>query len=116
MAADFRTIVPLSRGIIVTPQNVTIIPMGFDGYYVYVDSQKTPAYEIIYFNPVSLRVCAILGNQRSLWVGSSSDVACGQLKILITKMEDITQAKYFSDKYARGKLAAVVRQHIQIKR
>jgi len=41
--------------------------------------------------------------------------ACGQLKIL-TKMEDITQAKYFSDKYARGKLAAVVRQHIQIKR
>jgi len=42
--------------------------------------------------------------------------ACGQLKILITKMEDITQTKYFSDKYARGKLAAVFRQHIQIKR
>ncbi|XP_011058360.1 PREDICTED: odorant receptor 67b-like [Acromyrmex echinatior] len=113
---SYRTIVPLSRGVIVTPQNVTIRPMGFDGYYVYVDPQKTPAYEIIF------SVQFLSGFvQYSATSGAYSLAAllvlhaCGQLKILITRMEDLTQAKYFSDKYANGKLAAVVRQHIRIK-
>ena len=113
---SFRTIMPLSRGVIVTPQNVTIRPMGFDGYYVFVDSQKTPAYEIIF----SLQFLS--GFVHSATSGAYSLAillvlhACGQLKILMTRMEDLTQAKYFSDKYANVKLATVVKQHIRIKR
>lgn len=114
---SYRTIVPLSRGVIVTSQNMTIRPMGFDGYYVFVDPQKTPAYEIIF----SIQFLSGFV-QYSVTSGAYSLAAllvlhaCGQLKILITRMEDLTQAKYFSDKYANGKLAAVVKQHIRIKR
>ncbi|KAL6259116.1 hypothetical protein P5V15_009038 [Pogonomyrmex californicus] len=113
---SYRTIVPLTRGVIVTPQNVTIRPLGFDGYYIFIDPQKTPAYEIIF------TIQFLSGFvQYSVTSGACSLAAllvlhaCGQLKILITRMEDLTHAKYFSDKNANRKLAAVVRQHIRIK-
>ncbi|KAL0117073.1 hypothetical protein PUN28_010134 [Cardiocondyla obscurior] len=112
---SYRTIVPLSRGVIVTPQNVTIRPLGFAGYYVIVDPQKTPAYEIIF------SIQFISGFvQYSVTSGACSLAAllvlhaCGQIKILITKMETLTNIEY-SDKSANVKLAAVVRQHIRIK-
>lgn len=114
---SYRTIVPLSRGIIITPQNVTIRPMGFDGYYVFIDPQKTPAYEIIF------SIQFISGfMQYSVTSGAYSLAAllvlhaCGQLKILIARMEDFSNSKYFSNKNANRKLAVVVRQHIRIKR
>ncbi|XP_018046453.1 PREDICTED: odorant receptor 22c-like [Atta colombica] len=112
---SFRTIMPLSRGVIVTPQNMTIRPMGFDGYYVFVDSQKTPAYEIIFsLQFLSGVVHSATSGAYSLAILLVLHV-CGQLKILMTRMEDLTEAKYFSDKYANEKLAAVVKQHIRIK-
>ena len=115
---SFRTIVPLFRGVIVTPtKNVTIRPMGFDGYYIFVDPQKTPAYEIIF----SLQFLFGFVHDSATSGAYSLAIllvlhACGQLKILITRMKDLTQAKSFSDKYANEKLAVVVKQHIRIKR
>lgn len=114
---SYRTIMPLSRGVIITPQNVTIRPMGFDGYYVFFDPQKTPAYEIVF-------IIQFLSGfvQYSVTSGTCSLAAllvlhaCGQLKILIARMKDLTQIKQFCDKNANQKLAAVVRQHIRIKR
>lgn len=114
---SYRTIMPLLRGVIITPQNVTIRPMGFDGYYGFFDPQKTPAYEITF-------ILQFLSGfmQYSISSGTCSLAAllvlhaCGQLKILIARMKDLTQIKYFYDKNANQKLAAVVRQHIRIKR
>lgn len=114
---SYRTIVPLSRGIVVTPQNVTIKPLGFDGYYLFIDPQKTPAYEIIFTIQF---VSGIF--QYSVTSGSCSLTAllvlhaCGQLKILIARMEDLMQIKHLHDRNANRKLTAVVRQHIRIKR
>lgn len=114
---SYRTIVPLTRGVIITPQNVTIRPMGFDGYYVFIDPQKTPAYEIIF----SIQFLSGFV-QYSVTSGACSLAAflvlhaCGQLKILIARMEDLTNSKYFSDKNVNKKLAAVVRQHVRVKR
>jgi len=114
---SYRTILPLSRGVIVTPQNVTIRPLPFDGYYLFIDPQKTPAYEIIF-------IIQLLSGfvQYSVTSGACSLAAllvlhaCGQLKILITRMEDLTQIEQFPDKNTNRKLAAIVRQHIRIKR
>lgn len=114
---SYRTILPLTRGVIVTPQNVTIRPLPFDGYYLFIDPQKTPAYEIIF-------IIQLLSGfvQYSVTSGTCSLAAllvlhaCGQLKILIARMEDITQTKHFPDKNTNRKLATVVRQHIRIKR
>lgn len=114
---SYRTIVPLSRGTIVTPQNVTIRPLGFVGYYVFVDPQKTPAYEIIFILQFFSGFI-----QYSVTCGACSLAAlfvlhgCGQLKILITKMEDFTQMKQLSERNANRKLAAIVKRHIRIKR
>lgn len=114
---SYRTIVPLSRGVVVTPQNVTIRPMGFDGYYVLVDPQKTPAYEIIF------TIQFLSGFvQYSVTSGACSLAAllvlhaCGQLKILITKMEDLTRITNYPERNIGRKLAAVVKQHVRIKR
>ncbi|XP_072746738.1 odorant receptor 4-like [Anoplolepis gracilipes] len=113
---SYRTIMPLSRGVIITAQNVTIRPVAFDGYYVFVDPQKTPAYEIIF------TIQFLSGFvQYSVTSGACSLAAllvlhaCGQLKILITRMEDLSHIEHFHDKNANRKLAAVVRQHIRIK-
>ncbi|KAF3054522.1 Odorant receptor 136 [Nylanderia fulva] len=113
---SYRVIMPLSRGVIITPQNVTIRPtMGSEGYYVFVDPQKTPAYEII------STIQFVSGFVQYAVVSGTCSLAallvlhaCGQLKILITRMEDLTQTKHFNDD--NRKLAAVVRQHIRIKR
>lgn len=114
---SYRTIVPLSRGVIVTPQNVTIRPLGFAGYYVFIDPQKTPAYEIIF-------IIQFLSGfvQYAVTSGACSLAAllvlhaCGQLKILIARIEALTRIEYFSDKNVNVKLAAIVSQHIRIKR
>lgn len=114
---SYRTILPLSRGIIVTPQNVTIRPLPFDGYYLFIDPQKTPAYEIIF-------TIQILSGfvQYSVTSGVCSLAAflvlhaCGQLKILIAKMEDLTRIEQFPNRNTNRKLAAIVRRHIRIKR
>lgn len=114
---SYRTIMPLSRGVIITPQNVSIRPMGFDGYYVFVDPQRTPAYEIIF------TIQFLSGFvQYSVTSGACSLAAllvlhaCGQLKILIARMKELTQTKHFYDKNVNRKLAAVVKQHNRIKR
>ncbi|XP_072745817.1 odorant receptor 43a-like [Anoplolepis gracilipes] len=113
---SYRTILPLSRGVIVTPQNVTIRPLPFDGYYLFIDPQKTPAYEIIF-------IIQLLSGfvQFSVTSGTCSLAAllvlhaCGQLKILIVKMENLTQTKQLPDKNISRKLAAIIRQHVRIR-
>ncbi|XP_011707127.1 PREDICTED: odorant receptor 22c-like, partial [Wasmannia auropunctata] len=78
--------------------------------------KQKPAYEIIF----SIQFLSGFV-QYSVTSGACSLAAllvlhaCGQLKILITRMEDLTHSKYFSDQNANRKLAAVVRQHIRIK-
>ncbi|XP_067214176.1 uncharacterized protein [Linepithema humile] len=113
---SYRTIVPLLRGVVVTSQNVTIRPLGIAGYYVFIDPQKTPAYEIIF-------TMQFLSGfvQYSITSGACSLAAllvlhaCSQLKILIARMEDLTKTEHFSAKIANQKLAAIVKQHIRIK-
>lgn len=113
---SYRTILP-SRGVIVTPQNLTIRPLPFDGYYLFIDPQKTPAYEIIFI--IQLFSGFV---EYSVTSGACSLVAllvlhaCGQLQILIARLEDLTQTEYFPDKNTNQKLAAIVKQHIRIKR
>lgn len=113
----YRTIVPLSQGVVITPQNVTIRPLGFSGYYVFIDPQKTPAYEIIFTIQFLSGVM-----QYSVTSGACSLAAllvlhaCGQFKILITRMEDLTRTKHFTTGNTNRKLAAVVKQHIRIKK
>lgn len=113
---SYRTVLPLSRGVIVTPQNQTIRPLPFDGY-LFVDPQKTPAYEIIF--TIQLLSGLI---QYSVTSGACSLAAllvmhaCGQLQILITRMENLTQIEQFPDKDTDQELIAIVRQHIRIKR
>ncbi|XP_032689619.1 odorant receptor 22c-like [Odontomachus brunneus] len=113
---SYRTIVPITRGVVVTPQNVTIKPLGFAGYYVFIDPQKTPAYEIIF------TIQFLSGFvQYSVTSGACSLAAllvlhaCGQFKILIAKMENLTRMNQFSNVDVNRKLAAVVKQHIRIK-
>ncbi|XP_072746735.1 uncharacterized protein [Anoplolepis gracilipes] len=112
---SYRTILPLSRGVIVTLQNVTIRPLPFDGY-LFIDPQKTPAYEIIF--TIQLFSGLI---QYSVTSGACSLAAllvlhaCGQLKILIVKMENLTQTKQLPNKNTNRKLIVIVRQHIRIK-
>ncbi|XP_014484222.1 PREDICTED: odorant receptor 4-like [Dinoponera quadriceps] len=112
----YRTILPLSRGTVVTLQNVTIRPLGYNGYYVFIDPQKTPAYEIIFTIQC---LCGVV--QYSVTSGACSLAAllvlhgCGQFKILIARMEDLTRIEHTSDVNVNRKLAAIVKQHIRIK-
>ncbi|XP_014604746.1 PREDICTED: uncharacterized protein LOC106787143 [Polistes canadensis] len=90
----YRTFLPLSKGSIVVG-NITIRPLACPSYFVIFDEQITPAYELVFIGQ-------FLGGFTVYTVGSGvCGLAaflimhvCGQLRILMRKMNDIVDGHY----------------------
>ncbi|KAG7198562.1 hypothetical protein KM043_005926 [Ampulex compressa] len=112
----YRTVVPLSRGTIVTAENVTIRPLACPSYFLKFDEQQSPAYEIVFAIQffagfVSFSVsCGVCG-LAALFVMH----VCGQLKILILKMRELSEGGDYREDRVGWKLADIVRHQIRIK-
>ncbi|KAF7381378.1 hypothetical protein HZH66_013772 [Vespula vulgaris] len=109
----YRTFLPLSKGSVVVG-NRTIRPLACPSYFVLFDEQKSPAYELVFFGQ-------FLGGFTVYTVGSGvCGLAaffimhvCGQLGILMRKMNDIVEGNYSIEKNPKIRIAEVIRHQIR---
>ncbi|XP_043488575.1 odorant receptor Or2-like [Polistes fuscatus] len=113
---SYRLIVPLTRGTVVNANNITIRPLAYACYFVFFDPQKSPAYEIIF----TLQTIAGFVTY-STTSGACSLAAlyvlhaCGQLEILIRRLEELVEDSKTSIVSLDEKLAALVKHHINVR-
>lgn len=112
---SFRTIIPLSRGKTITPQNLTIRHLPCPAYFILFDVQLSPAYEIVFFIQfftgfvkctITTAVCGIAG----LCVMH----ICAQLEILMILMNNLVNDVEL--KNINENLAIVVKYQIKMRK
>ncbi|XP_012230129.1 odorant receptor 4-like [Linepithema humile] len=113
---SFRSILPLSKGKIVTPQNITIKPLPCPAYFFSFDIQVSPAYELIFAMQflsgivtysITIGICGLA----AVFVMH----ACGQLKILVDLMKNVVEEQWEEKQEIDRKLAKMVEHQIRIR-
>ena len=110
----YRMIVPLLKGPIVTADNITIRPLSCPVYYIVLDEQASPVYEITY-----ILQCMAGFAIYAIMTGSCGTCAflalhvCHQLRILKSKMT--TLGEYQSPNVIQYGLKDIVDHRTKIK-
>lgn len=114
---SYNTIVPLSRGSIVTDQNITIRPLSCPGYYVFFNPQNSPAYEIVFLLQC---LCGLVMYTITVAICGLAALfalhACAQMEILMRLMEDLVNENEFGQRKVVAKLAVVIEHQIRIRK
>lgn len=114
---SYRTVVPLAKGRILTPMNTTVRALACPSYFVIFDEQVSPAYEIVFI----LQFFAGLITY-SVTCGAAGLAAffimhvCGQLNILIGKLQRLNNMAVSDDRAVTISLAAIVEHQIKVKK
>ncbi|XP_024869576.1 odorant receptor 33a-like [Temnothorax curvispinosus] len=114
---SYRTVVPLSKGRMLTPMNTTVRALACPSYFVKFDEQASPAYEIVF----TLQFFAGLLTY-SVTVGAAGLAAffvmhvCGQLSVLIGKFQHLNDMPEPNDKDVAILLADIVEHQIKVRR
>lgn len=114
---SFNTIVPLSRGSVVTDLNVTMRPLSVPCYYVFFDVQDSPAYEIVFL--VQL-LCGMVMYTTTVTICGLSAVfvmhACAQMEILMRMMKDLVEENDLERPDLGVKLAVIIERQVKIRK
>ncbi|KAG7198561.1 hypothetical protein KM043_005925 [Ampulex compressa] len=112
---SYRTILPLSKGTILTPDNATIRALACPSYFFKFDEQVTPFYEIVFalqffagFAVYSV-TCGACGLAALLVLH-----LCGQLQILMGSFKRLTEDYNFEETIVGKRLALIVQHHTKI--
>lgn len=114
---SFRTIVPLSKGRMLTPMNTTVRALACPSYFIKFDEQTSPAYEIVF----TLQFFAGFLTY-SITSGTAGLAAffimhvCGQLSILISKLQRLNDMSEPEDRAVAILLADIVEHQIKVKK
>ncbi|XP_025159074.1 uncharacterized protein LOC105188556 isoform X2 [Harpegnathos saltator] len=111
----YRIILPLSRGNLITDQNITIRPLACPVNFLFIDVQVSPFYEII-FTFQSLTGFLVVSTTTSAYglLAYFVEHATGQMKILICLMKDLVQGQWQKEQEIDKKLAKVVEHQIRV--
>ncbi|XP_025986693.1 odorant receptor 13a-like isoform X2 [Solenopsis invicta] len=113
---SYRTLVPLSKGRMLTPMNTTVRALACPSYFVKFDEQATPAYEIVF----TLQFFSGLLTY-SVTVGAAGLAAffvlhvCGQLQLLIGKFQRLNDMSEPNDRSVAILFADIVEHQIKVK-
>ncbi|XP_018406413.1 PREDICTED: uncharacterized protein LOC108782606 [Cyphomyrmex costatus] len=113
---SYRTLVPLSKGRMLTPMNTTVRALACPSYFVKFDEQASPAYEIVF----TLQFFAGLITY-SVTVGAAGLAAffvmhiCGQLSVLIGKLQHLNDIPEPEDRLVAIILADIIEHQIKVK-
>lgn len=113
----YRIILPLSRGRIVTDQNITIRPLACPVNFLFIDVQASPFYEILFISQTitGLVIVSVATSSYGL-LACFVEHASGQMKILICLMKSLVQEQWQKEKVVNTKLAEVVEHQIRVHR
>lgn len=113
---SYNTIVPLSRGKIVTEQNITIRPLSCPGYYVFFDPQNSPNYEIVFLLQC---LCGIVMYTITVTICGLAALfvlhACAQMEILMRLIENLIDENN-PEKDCATKLITIIEHQIRIRK
>jgi len=113
---SYRTIVPLSKGRMLTPMNTTVRALACPSYFIKFDEQASPAYEIVF----TLQFFAGFLTY-SVACGAAGLAAffimhvCGQLNILIGKLQYLNNISKPEERTVAMLLADIVEHQIKVK-
>ncbi|XP_032669662.1 odorant receptor 13a-like [Odontomachus brunneus] len=113
---SYRTLVPLSKGRMLTPMNTTVRALACPSYFLKFDEQASPAYEIVFTlqffaGLVTYSVtCGVAGLAAFLIMH-----VCGQLAILIRKFQRLNDMPEPKDRVVAMLLADIVEHQIKVK-
>lgn len=113
---SYRTLVPLSKGRMLTPANITVRALACPSYFIKFDGQVSPAYEIVFTLQFFAGVITY-----SIRVGAAGLAAffimhvCGQLSIIMSKLQQLNMSNS-SDRAVAILLADIVQHQIKVKR
>ncbi|CAL1689192.1 unnamed protein product [Lasius platythorax] len=113
---SYRTIVPLSKGRMLTPMNTTVRALACPSYFGKFDEQASPAYEIVF----TLQFFAGLLTY-SMTCGAAGLAAffimhvCGQLSVLIGKLQRLNDMTEPEDRAVATLMADIVEHQIRVK-
>lgn len=114
---SYRTLVPLSKGRMLTPMNITVRALACPSYFVKFDGEVSPAYEIVFtlqffagFITYSIR-CGAAGLAAFFIMH-----VCGQLSVLMGKLRYLNDISNPDDRVIAILLADVVEHQIRIKK
>ncbi|XP_076760951.1 odorant receptor 4-like [Xylocopa sonorina] len=112
----YRVILPLTKGTIVLPNNVTIRLLPCQVYFVFFDVQLSPYFEMVF----TLQVCTGIVNYATQTgtVGVFAILClhiCSLLRILIGKLIELTRETDFSEKVLHEKIVDIVEYQTKIK-
>ncbi|CAK9819234.1 hypothetical protein ANTPLA_LOCUS10135 [Anthophora plagiata] len=112
----YRIGIPLSKGIILLPNNTTMRLLPSPSYFVF-NEQLTPIYEIVFtlqviagFSIYTI-ICGSIGIIMMLCLH-----ICGLLRILVNKLIDFTVDEETDEEIVQKKLVNIVQYQIKIKR
>ncbi|XP_043517134.1 odorant receptor 4-like isoform X1 [Frieseomelitta varia] len=112
-----RTVMPLSKGRIVLPNNATIRLLSSQSYFVFFDAQRTPNYEIIFALQVLggfviyTILCGTMGVSSLLCMHM-----CSLLRILANMMSELSEQLDVSENAVQKKIASIVEYRTKIKK
>nr|UEN71266.1 olfactory receptor 83 [Gregopimpla kuwanae] len=86
----YMTLLPIAKGTTINERNETIRPLPYPGYDFFVNPQKSPTYEILYFavcatSLIRYTVTMTACNFAAMFVSH----ACGQIQIVMTRLDDL---------------------------
>jgi len=114
---SYRTIVPLSKGRMLTPMNTTVRALACPSYFGKFDEQASPAYEIVFILQFFAGVITY-----SIMSGAAGLAAffvmhvCGQLSVLIGKFQRLNDMPEPEDRAVAILLADIVEHQIKVKK
>lgn len=114
---SYQMIVPLSRGKVVTHDNVTVRSFAYAGYFILFDEQRSPAYEIVF--TIQLFGGFVMYTVTIVTYGLAALLVmhvCAQMKILIMLIEELVDERTCEEKNTDEKLAAIVERQIRIRK
>ncbi|CAL7936673.1 unnamed protein product [Xylocopa violacea] len=113
----YRTILPLLKGTIVTPDNVTIRPLPFPGYFGILNVQRTPLYEILFTLQVMSGLVSYSVIDGTCGISTLLVLhACSMLNILVNKIKALVDKTDMTDAIVRRRIRQIVDYQTKIKR
>nr|AXM05120.1 odorant receptor [Campoletis chlorideae] len=112
---SFFAIVPILKGSKINEFNQTIRPLAYPGYNIFIDEQRTPTYEIIFFL-IFVSACI----RYTITIGIISLVAafvghaCGQIEIVMSRLNKLFDGinEYVDKDELRERMAQIIKCHV----
>ncbi|XP_043282237.1 odorant receptor 67c-like [Venturia canescens] len=113
----YNVVLPLSQGAYTNEFNETLRPLVYPGYDLFVDSQKSPTYNIIFYTNcisawVTYTITTAACNLAAVFVAHTS----GRIDIMVSRLDTLFDDVNETSNTVQSRLGFIVKSHVRILR